>query len=44
MSLDIYLLTLTDDEAAQFDRAIVERAFKDIAVDQLGDYWHLRTT
>ena len=36
VSLDIYLLTLTDDETAEFDRAIVERAFKAIAVDQLG--------
>ena len=44
VSLDIYLLTLTDDETAKFDRAIVERAFKDITVDQVGDYWHLRTT
>ena len=44
VSLDIYLLTLTDDEAAKFDRVIVERAFKDITVDQVGDYWHLRTT
>jgi hypothetical protein len=35
--------TLTDDEAAQFDRAIVERAFKAIAVDQPGGYWNLRT-
>jgi hypothetical protein len=35
--------TLTDDEAAQFDRAIVERAFKAIAVDQLGGYWNLQT-
>jgi hypothetical protein len=38
VSLDIFVSTLTDDEAAQFDRAIVERAFKAIAVDQLGGY------
>jgi hypothetical protein len=44
VSLDIFLSTLTDDEAAQFDRAIVERAFKAIAVDQLGGYWNLRTS
>jgi hypothetical protein len=41
--LDIFVSTLTDDEAAQFDRAIVERAFKAIAVDQLGGYWNLQT-
>jgi hypothetical protein len=40
--LDIFASTLTDDEAAQFDRAIVERAFKAIAVDQLGGYWNCR--
>ena len=28
VSLDIFVSTLTDDEAAQFDRAIVERAFR----------------
>jgi hypothetical protein len=43
VSLDIFVSTLTDDEAAQFDRAIVERAFKAIAVDQLGGYWNLQT-
>jgi hypothetical protein len=43
VSLDIFLSTLTDDEGASFDRAIVERAFKAIAVDQLGGYWNLRT-
>jgi hypothetical protein len=43
VSLDIFASTLTDDEAAQFDRAIIERAFKAIAVDQLGGYWNLQT-
>jgi hypothetical protein len=43
VSLDIFLSALTEDKAALFDRAIVERAFKAIAVDQLGGYWNLRT-
>jgi hypothetical protein len=43
VSLDIFLSTLTDDESALFDRTIVERAFKAIAVDQLSGYWNLRT-
>ena len=37
MSLDIFVSTLTEDEGAKFDRAIVERAFRAIAVDQQGD-------
>jgi hypothetical protein len=43
LSLDIFLSALTDDEAALFDRAIVVRAFKAIAVNQIGGHWNLRT-
>jgi hypothetical protein len=43
VSLDIFLVTLTDDEAVKFDRSIVERAFKYITSDQVGDHWHPRT-
>ncbi|MGA8652219.1 MAG: hypothetical protein WB677_16690 [Xanthobacteraceae bacterium] len=43
MSLDIFVSTLTEDEGAKFDRAIVERAFRAIAVDQQGDSWNLQT-
>lgn len=37
------LMTITNNEADRFDRAIVERAFKDITVDQDGNDWRLRT-
>jgi hypothetical protein len=43
VSLDIFISAMTDDEADRFDRAIVERAFKAMAVDQSGDYWNLQT-
>jgi hypothetical protein len=43
MSLDIFISAMTDDEAGKFDRALVERAFQSIAVDQNGDYWNLQT-
>jgi hypothetical protein len=43
MSLDIFLSTVTGEEADNFDRGIAERAFKGIAADQDGEHWHLRT-
>jgi hypothetical protein len=43
MSLTIYVSTLNNDDRSMFDRAIVERAFKDIAVNQTGGYWNLRS-
>ena len=42
MGFTVFVSTATNDERDMFDRAIVERAFKDIAVDQTGDYWNLR--
>jgi len=43
MSFTIYVSTLNNDDSNMFDRAIVERAFKDIAVNQTGAYWNLRS-
>jgi hypothetical protein len=43
VSLDIFISTLTDNEIEKFDRAVVERAFRGIAVDQTGNYWNLQT-
>jgi hypothetical protein len=43
VSLDIFISAITDDEGNTFDRAIVERAFKSIVVNQSGDYWNLQT-
>lgn len=42
MSFEISLMTFRQDGSDDFDRAIVERAFKDITVNQEGDYWNLR--
>ena len=38
MSFTIFVSTATNNESDMFDRVIVERAFKDIAVKQAGDY------
>lgn len=43
MSFQIFLMTTTEDERDNFDRAIVERAFKDIAVRQDNEWWQLQT-
>jgi hypothetical protein len=43
MSFSIYISTMNNDDENMFDRAIVERAFGDIAVDQTGGYWNLRS-
>lgn len=43
MSFSIYLSTVNNDDKNMFDRAVVERAFKELAVNQAGDYWNLRT-
>ena len=43
MSFSIYVSTMNDDDENMFDRAGVERAFRDIAVDQTGGYWNLRS-
>jgi hypothetical protein len=43
MSLDIFLSTVTGEEADNFERGIAERAFKDIVADEDGEHWHLRT-
>ncbi len=43
MSLDIFISTLTHDDIEKFERAVVERAFRAIAVDQSGNYWNLQT-
>ncbi len=42
MGFDIFLSVVTEDEADQFDRSIVERAFRPIVVDLEGDVWELR--
>src|SRR5208282_669947 len=42
MSFSIYVSTVNNDDGNMFDRVIVERAFKDIAVNQAGVYWNLR--
>ena len=43
MSFSIYVSTLNNDDKNTFDRAVVERAFRDIAMDQTGGYWNLRS-
>lgn len=43
MSFTVFISTIGNGGKDTFDRAIVERAFKSIAVDQRGDYWNLRT-
>jgi len=43
MSFSIYVSAMNDDDENMFDRAVVERAFRDIAVDQTGGYWNLRS-
>jgi|ERR1700728_176149 len=43
MSFSIYLSTMNNTDGNMFDRAVVERAFKEIAVDQVGSYWNLRS-
>ena|ERR1700722_8283646 len=43
MSFSIYVSTVNNDDGNTFDRAIVERAFKDIAVKQTRGYWNLRS-
>jgi hypothetical protein len=43
VSLDIFISTLTHDDIEKFERAVVERAFRAIAVDQSGNYWNLQT-
>ena len=43
MSFTIYVSSVNNDNRSMFDRVLVERAFKDIAVTQTGGYWNLRT-
>jgi hypothetical protein len=43
MSFSIYLSKVNNDDGNMFDRAVVEYAFKDIAVNQTGAYWNLRS-
>jgi hypothetical protein len=43
MSFTIYVSTVNNGDKNMFDRAIVERAFKDIVVNQTGNYWNLRS-
>jgi hypothetical protein len=43
MSFTIYVSTVSKDDGNMFDRAVVERAFKEIAVNQAGSYWNLRS-
>lgn len=43
MSFSIYVSTVNNDDENMFDRAVVERAFKDITVNQAGAYWNLRS-
>ena len=43
MSFTIYVSTMNNDDKNMLDRAVVERAFRDIAVDQTGGYWNLRS-
>jgi hypothetical protein len=42
MGFDNYLSVTTDDRKGEFDRSIVEQAFKSLAVDLSGDSWNLR--
>ena len=43
MSFSIYVSTMNNDDENMFDRSVVERAFRDISVDQTGGYWNLRS-
>lgn len=43
MSFSIYVSTLNNDDKNTFDRAVVERAFRDITTDQTGGCWNLRS-
>jgi hypothetical protein len=43
MSFSIYVSKVNNDDGNTFDRAIVERAFEDIAVNQAGACWNLRS-
>jgi hypothetical protein len=43
MSFSIYLSTMNNDDGNMFDRTVVERAFKEIAVNQAGTYWNIRS-
>jgi hypothetical protein len=41
MGFDIHVSVTADDGRDEFDRSIVECAFKSLAVDQSGDSWNL---
>jgi hypothetical protein len=43
MSFSIYVSTINNDDENMFDRSVVERAFRDISVDQTRGYWNLRS-
>ncbi len=43
MSFSIYVSTVNSDDGNTFDRAVVERAFEDIAMNRAAACWNLRS-